>query len=414
MSLSPADRGPGPASGGIVPGSRDGWLAAPLAEPSSYAQSPVRPTAAPSPSMLPTSMSQTTAPQAVVSQGALSQTAVTQTSGRQTQGRLGRAQAMASVAIDDRTPKVSLAQASVRAGGCFVRPLPLDGTCASAARSFFREAVAGAGLPGDLIHDGVTMASELAANTLNAHGNIEYGGHGHRPVSGIPEFWLYIRNITVVDPNSARSASGRELVCKIFDSEPGWDAGEPVPIGAAVPAGRDSVRGRGLQMVAGLSAGIWGHHLSRGRLGVWKVPGKAVWFALRIPATSELARTDRLAPRGAEAIEELAAALTDRGLGTGLVPVTEPGGELAVLSVSHKLTVWCQGQAVWWQEPGGSYDRLLVTDLTEAVERIVAAHEDLVVTRQGGRGAAAVEPKDYLLPAGDETGYPEPDLYGRW
>ncbi|HET7018829.1 MAG TPA: hypothetical protein VFI65_33235 [Streptosporangiaceae bacterium] len=322
---------------------------------------------------------------------------------------------MASVAIDDRAPKASLAQASVRAGGCFVRPLPLDGTCASAARSFFREAVAGAGLPGDLIHDGVTMASELAANTLNAHGNIEYGGHGHRPVSGIPEFWLYIRNITVVDPNSTRCASsGRELVCKIFDSEPGWDAGEPVPIGAAVPAGPDSVRGRGLQMVAGLSAGIWGHHLSRGRLGVWKVPGKAVWFALRIPATSELARTERLAPRGAEAIEELAAALTDRGLGTGLVPVTEPGGELAVLSVSHKLTVWCQGQAVWWQEPGGGYDRLAVADLTEAVERIVAAHEDLAMTRQGELGSAAVEPQDDLPPAGDATGYPEPDLYGNW
>ena len=102
------------------------------------------------------------------------------------------------------------------------------------------------GLSGDLVHDGVTMASELAANTLNAHGNIEYGGHGHRPVSGIPEFWLYVRTCGPGSP-------GREIVCKIFDSDPGWDAGEPVPIGAAVPAGPDSVRGRGLQMVAGLS-----------------------------------------------------------------------------------------------------------------------------------------------------------------
>jgi len=322
---------------------------------------------------------------------------------------------MASVAVDDRIPKAGLVQASVRAGGCFVRPLPLDGTCASAARSFFREAVAGTALQGDLIHDGVTMASELAANTLNAHGNIEYGGHGHRPVSGIPEFWLYIRNTTVIDPNSSRCLPGRELVCKIFDSEPGWDAGEPVPIGAAVPAGPDSVRGRGLQMVAGLSAGLWGHHLSRGRLGVWKVPGKAVWFALRIPATSELARSERLAPRGAEAIEELAAALTDRGLGTGLVPVTEPGGELAVLSVSHKLTIWCQGQAVWWQEPDGSYDRLSVTDLNEAVERIVAAHEDLVVAKQI---IPAVAPRELEGQARPEdvaaAGYTDPDLYRGW
>lgn len=299
-------------------------------------------------------------------------------------GRLARAHSVSGTIIDGTAPKAGLAQATVRAGGCFVRPLPLDSTCASAARSFFRESVAGVGLPGDLIHDGVTMASELAANTLNAHGNIEYGGRGHRPVSGIPEFWLYVRNVT------ACGIPGREIVCKIFDSEPGWDAGEPVPIGAAVPAGPDSVRGRGLQMVAGLSAGMWGHHLSRGRLGVWKVPGKAVWFALRIPATSELARSQRLAPRGSEAIEELAGALTDRGLGTGLVPVTEPGGDLAVLSISHRLTVWCQNQVIWWREPGGDYDRLSVTDLVEATERIVAAHEELVAASQAPAREARV------------------------
>ena len=40
----------------------------------------------------------------------------------------------------------TLADASVSAGGCFARPLPLDPTCAGAARSLFREAVAGIGL----------------------------------------------------------------------------------------------------------------------------------------------------------------------------------------------------------------------------------------------------------------------------
>jgi hypothetical protein len=311
-------------------------------------------------------------------------------------GKLVRARSVAGAVVDTKVPKVGLAQASVRAGGCFVRALPLDNTCAGAARRFFRESVAGADLPGDLIHDGVTMASELAANTLNAHGNIEYGGQGHRPVSGIPEFWLYIRNVSNV---GSCAIPGREIVCKIFDSDPGWDAGEPVPIGAAVPAGPDSIRGRGLQMVAGLSAGLWGHHLSRGRLGVWKVPGKAVWFALRVPATSDLARSERLAPRGSDAIEELASALTDRGLGTGLVPVTEPGGELAVLSISHKLTVWCQGQVIWWREPNGEYDRLPVTDLVEATERIVAVHEELIAAGQptreaGASGAARNAPGD--------------------
>lgn len=341
MFLSPAAPDPDAApagSSGRLSTSRDGWMAAPLAE---------------APPFPPAS------------------------------GRLVRAHSVVGAVIDENAPKVALAQASVSAGGCFVRPLPLDNTCASAARSFFREAVAGASLSGDLVHDGLTMASELAANTLNAHGNIEYGGHGHRPVSGIPEFWLYIRNVRNANPCAI---PGREIVCKIFDSEPGWDAGEPVPIGAAVPAGQDSVRGRGLQMVAGLSAGMWGHHLTRGRLGVWKVPGKAVWFALRVPATSDLARSERLAPRGSEAIEEMAAALTDRGIGTGLVPVTEPGGDLAVLSISHGLTVWCKGKCMWWREPSGEYDRIAVTDLVEATERIVAAHEELAAARQSESG----------------------------
>ena len=267
----------------------------------------------------------------------------------------------------------------MRSGGCFVRALPLDTTCAGAARRYFREALAGTDLPGDLVHDGVTMASELAANTVNAHGNVEFGGQGHRPVSGMPEIWLYLRS----------SGPGRELVCKIFDSEPGWDAGEPLPVGAAVPAGPDSVRGRGLQMVAGLSAGRWGHHLSRGRLGAWKVQGKAVWFALRIPATCDLARSERIGPRGSHAIAELAAALADRGLGSGLVPMTEPGGDLAVLSVSRQLTVWCRNEVVWWQDPEGGYDRLNVFDLVEASERIVCAHEDLLATRMDNGPSAS-------------------------
>ena len=326
MLLTPADRGPGARQDPRHAAPADAWLAAPVSELSA----PLTPRAA----------------------------------------RPAEAGGLAGQPADG-DPESGLAEASIRHGGCFVRPLPLDGTCAGAARRFFREALAGADLPGDLIHDGVTMASELAANTMNAHGNIEYGGQGHRPVSGMPEFWLYLRGC----------GPRREIVCKIFDSEPGWDAGEPLPVGAAVPAGPDSVRGRGLQMVAGLSAGHWGHHLSRGRLGAWKVQGKAVWFALRIPATSDLARSERLAPRGARAVGELAAALADRGLGAGLVPVTESGGDLAVLSVSRQLTVWCRGDVVWWQQPAGGYDRLTVSDLVEAAERIVRAHEDLLASR---------------------------------
>ena len=346
MLLTPADRGPGARPAREPSSKAEGWLAAPVSELTAH----------------PTRFARTGAPPV---------------------GPVGHG-----------GTEIGLAEASVRAGGCFVRPLPLDNTCASAARRLFREGLAGTDLPDDLIHDGVTMASELAANTMNAHGNIEFGAQG-RPVSGMPEIWLYLRDF----------GSGRELVCKIFDSEPGWDAGEPLPVGAAVPAGPDSIRGRGLQMVAGLSAGRWGHHLSRGRLGSWKVQGKAVWFALRIPPGSDMAASQRISPRGSRAIAELAAELADRGLGAGLVPVTEPTGDLAVLSVSRELTVWCRGEVVWWQEPEGGYDRLPVTDLVEAAERIVCAHEELIATRTGGgvpehsgggRHVAAHAPDEYI------------------
>ncbi|MGN6792928.1 MAG: ATP-binding protein [Streptosporangiaceae bacterium] len=343
MLLTPADRGPGAQPARERPAQAEGWLAAPVSE----LTAPTTPRAA----------------------------------------SFAQASAASGGPVRDGGAGIGLAEAGVRTGGCFVRPLPLDNTCAGAARRLFREAVAGSDLPSDLIHDGVTMASELAANTTNAHGNIEFGASG-RPASGMPEIWLYLRHF----------GSGRELVCKIFDSEPGWDAGEPLPVGAAVPAGPDSVRGRGLQMVAGLSAGRWGHHLSRGRLGAWKVQGKAVWFALRVPPGSDLATSARVAPRGSRAIAELAAALADRGLGAGLVPVTEPRGDLAVLSVSTKLTVWCRGEVVWWQEPQGGYDRLPVSDLVEAAERIVCAHEELIATRTGNEGTVAGD--DQPGPAG--------------
>jgi hypothetical protein len=132
------------------------------------------------------------------------------------------------------------------------------------------------------------------------------------------------------------------------------------------------------------------------------VQGKAVWFALRVPPASDLARSQRLSPPGGQAIEELAAALADRGLGARLVQMNEPGGEMAVLSICQRLTVWCFGDLVWWQLPDGQYDRLGVADLVEATERIVCAHEDLIAEAHGHqdaspatRSASEVDPEDW-------------------
>jgi hypothetical protein len=253
--------------------------------------------------------------------------------------------------------------AGISGGGCFVRPLPDDPTCGAAARRFFREALSSLALPSGLIHDGVTMASELAANTLHAQGNVEFSGNRQRAVSGIPEFWLYLRG------TGART----ELVCKIFDSEPGWSV-DPQEQPGKAPL--EQVGGRGLQVVAALSAGQWGGHPSRGRLGAWKVPGKAVWFALRIPPSAESARQGRHELTAAHAVDELEAILADRGLGARILRADEPSGDMAILSISRHLTVWRTGTTLSWRASGGEYQQMHVADLVDVAEKIICAHEE--------------------------------------
>jgi hypothetical protein len=258
----------------------------------------------------------------------------------------------------------AVGQAGIFGGGCFVRVLPLDRTCAAAARSLFREAVAGIGLPPDLVHDGVTMASELAANTLHAQANVEFSGTSQRPVSGCPELWMYARG----------RGGGYEIVCKVFDSQPGWKSGS-LPDFLARTA--ESVSGRGLQVVVGLSAGQWGAHLSRGRMGSWKVPGKVVWFALRVPPGCDVARLRRPPAAIWQRADELETMLAERGIGGRLVRADESAAKMSVLSVSRDLTVWCQPRTISWRTPDGSYQRLPATDLVEIAEQIVWTHEEL-------------------------------------
>lgn len=253
--------------------------------------------------------------------------------------------------------------AGLSAGGCFVRPLPIDTTCAAAARRFFREAVSSLAIPGGLLHDGVTMASELAANTLHAQRNASMHASRQRTVTGVPEIWLYLRG------------RGRtcELVCKVFDTERAWSAGaEPGMVKAPV----DSVSGRGLQVVAGLSAGQWGCHLTRSRLGSWRVPGKAVWFALPIPPATlpDYLMRPRLSPEWL--VDELEVMLADRGLAGTIVRADADG--LSVLSISRHLTVWRHGDRVSWRTPDGQYWRMDIADLVDVVEHIVWAHEEIV------------------------------------
>ncbi len=253
-----------------------------------------------------------------------------------------------------------LADAGISGGGCFVRPLPIDTTCAAAARRFFREAAASLGIPTGLLHDGVTMASELAANTLHAQRNMAQRVSRNRVANGTPEIWLYLRG------------TGRtcELVCKVFDTERGWTVGADPGMGKAP---LDSVNGRGLQVVAGLSAGQWGCHLSRSRLGNWSVPGKAVWFAQRIPPATlpEYVGRPRYDPDWL--VDELEAMLADRGMGS-IVRADLDG--MTALSLSRHLTVWRHGEAVTWRTLAGAYHQMHLADLIEVAEQVVCAQEE--------------------------------------
>ena len=254
-----------------------------------------------------------------------------------------------------------LADAGISSGGCFARPLPVDTTCAAAARRFFREAVSSLGIPSGLLHDGVTMASELAANTLHAQRNMAHQGSRQRATSGVPEIWLYLRGI------------GRtcELVCKVFDTERGWTVGSDPGMGKAP---LDSVNGRGLQVVAGLSAGQWGCHLSRSRLGSWSVPGKAVWFAQRIPPATLPDHLGRPRYDPDWLVDELEAMVADRGLANSIVRADLDG--MSVLSISRHLTVWRRGEVVSWRTAAGVYHQMDLADLVEVAEQIVCAQEE--------------------------------------
>ncbi|MBO0831903.1 MAG: hypothetical protein J2P29_08025 [Actinobacteria bacterium] len=254
-----------------------------------------------------------------------------------------------------------LVESGLSGGGCFARPLPIDTTCASAARRYFREAVSALALPSGLVHDGVTMASELAANTLHAQRNAARSPGRQRVSAGIPEIWVYLRG----------TGRTRELVCKVFDTERGWNAGV-APGMTGAPA--DSVTGRGLQVVAGLSAGQWGCHLSRSRLGNWRVPGKAVWFSLRIPPAALPSHVGRHRYSPEWLADELEAMLADRGLAPGIVRADRDGS--TVLSLSRHLTVWRHGDQVSWRSASGSYQKFDLADLIDVAEQVVCAHEE--------------------------------------
>jgi hypothetical protein len=259
----------------------------------------------------------------------------------------------------------------VEVGACSAWPLPGDPTCAGVARRMFRRAAAGLALDSAIVDDGVLMVSELAANTLHVQRDEQERRQPPRPV---PELWLYLRG----------SGQRRELVCKVFDSFPGWLHGN-VPGRGVCRAPADALGGRGLEVVHELSQGHWGHHPTRSRLAGWEVRGKAVWFAVPASAAQEplAAATTPQAPdryatmTASQAMTELEAGLAARGFGGRMVRADDPRGDMAVLSVCGGVTVWCRAGVAWLRAPGLTGHRWNYADLVEVAEQTVQAYETL-------------------------------------
>jgi hypothetical protein len=250
-----------------------------------------------------------------------------------------------------------LRMVQMRTCGAWV--LPGDPTCAGVARRLFRTVASELALDTEAVDDGVTMVSELAANTLHA------SQRQALPVN--PELWLYLRG----------TGQQAELVCKVFDTLPGWVRGN-VPGRTVCRAPADAMSGRGLEVVHELSNGYWGHHLTRSRLSGTGIRGKAVWFALRVPANAMAVNRHPITAR--DAMTELENDLSTRGFGGRLVRADDHAADMAVLSIASGLTVWCRSAAVWLRAPGVAAQQWSYCDLVEVGEQAVQAHETIVAT----------------------------------
>jgi hypothetical protein len=268
----------------------------------------------------------------------------------------------------------------VEVGACSAWPLPGDPTCAGVARRLFRRAAAGLVLEPAVVDDGVTMVSELAANTLH----VARDHHAQPRYRATPELWFYLRG----------SGQRRELVCKVFDSFPGWLRGN-VPGRGIGRAPADALSGRGLEVVHELSQGRWGHHPTRSRLAGWEVRGKAVWFSVpAVERENQAARPpdtpDRFAWMSAgQAMTELEAGLAARGFGGKMVRADDQRADMAVLSVSSGVTVWCRSGVAWLRAPGLNGRQWSYSDLVEVAEQTVQAFETLAAEADQRRPLAS-------------------------
>jgi hypothetical protein len=226
------------------------------------------------------------------------------------------------------------------AGGVQAWRLPGDERGPGAARGLLQQVMAELGLNRELIGDGSLAVSETVTNAVR-HGRPVLD---HRPPTA-PELWVWAR--TVPSP---------QLVVSVFDPA---RSVLPRPSGAGVL----DEHGKGLDLLSAFTA-EWGSARTRSRLARTPTCGKAVWFALPLPA-SWPGRNLRVHP-GAAAQCLLLSVMrrgfrgTHRTDGFGTSVLMLPG-----------LNVWVHPGHFCWPTKPCRYVRRPLVDVQETAEHLV-------------------------------------------
>ena len=146
----------------------------------------------------------------------------------------------------------------------------------------------------------------------------------------------------------------------------------------------------------------WGHHLTRSRLSGTGIRGKAVWFALPVPAG--VTAGGKPPATASDAMTELEKDLSTRGFGGRLVRADDHAADMAVLSIASGLTVWCRSAAAWLRAPSAPAQHWSYCDLVEVGEQAVQAHETNVATADSFHLANASRTGSLAAPKSCATG----------
>jgi Histidine kinase-like ATPase domain len=236
------------------------------------------------------------------------------------------------------------------AGGVCAWQLPPDPSCAPLSRSLLRAAMTSLGLGDDLIDAAVLAVSEQTTNALQ---------HGLRTGPYDPmvpaELWVW-----------GRATPARQLVVTVFDTcRTSWPATPPGDL--------LDEHGKGVTVI-GVIADGWGAHLSRSRLGAWRVPGKAVWTAFALPG--HWPDPARSAPPSTTA-RHLAAVLTARGA-EGVRDHHERGVSLVGVPLAGHggVNVWVEPRSLTFTDPDGTRVHRPLADLQDVAEHLVRRIEE--------------------------------------